>query len=360
MVKKQKATKKKILSHHRHTGRLIHKRHTSYPVLALMLLIVSAVLGYVTIQVKAADVSVNAVIYGPPPPSPAVILSPQQNEHFTATPITVSGTCPFGFYIKLFRNTVFSGSATCQPDGTFSLQTDLFAGRNDLAARIYNLGNQEGPAPTIVTVYYDVPEPVTPPTTPSNPATPSTPPPSQPHVDQPFFITTDYFFKAANEGDEIVWDFGIVGGQKEYNAEIDWGDGNSSSIKEINTDQFTAKHIYQKGKSPREYYTVTITLTDAEDKTTTLEVFVILNSQLDTAEAGSGAGTGLPGSSPNGTTSTTVNKPLEALKKAITVAVPTVVLTSLLTTSFWIGEWKAASMAGKHLPIRKIIFHKWR
>src|SRR5690606_30078196 len=130
-----------------------------------------------------------------------VILSPEQDDRFTDSTVPVSGTCEAGYYVKLYRNDIFSGAAICTDGGTFSITTDLFAGRNDLQARTFNIADHEGPASAIVTVYYDIPgtDP------PDGGPDPGTPPPTyqpggRPDPDTPFYLATEYFFKAAYSG----------------------------------------------------------------------------------------------------------------------------------------------------------------
>ncbi len=80
----------------------------------------------------------------------------------------VSGTCPPSSYVKLNRNGSFSGVGTCSGN-TFQIQTDLSGGANALTAQVYNLTDNEGPAGSSITVYYDEttvePSPPTPPPT---------------------------------------------------------------------------------------------------------------------------------------------------------------------------------------------------
>src|SRR5690606_8172348 len=135
---------------------------------------------------QAEDVVVTAVVQaGSIPPAAPVILSPPGESVLTTVPVPVSGTCPPGFIIKLFRNDVFSGSALCSAEGTFLISTDLLVGKNVLVARVFNAANNEGPRSADHVLYYAPPGAVVPPST-SQPM-PQTP--DQTIEKDPFYIT---------------------------------------------------------------------------------------------------------------------------------------------------------------------------
>ncbi len=269
------------LTHRTHTGKKLHKSHTSYPLLGVLLLMVGMVLTTTTLSVRAADVTVTAVANGSPPIQAAVILSPEQNDRFTDSSVPVSGTCEAGYYVKLFRNEIFSGAALCTPGGTFSITTDLFAGRNDLRARTYNIADNEGPASAIVTVYYDTPDIESPgdgsTSKPSNPGSPGYQPGGRPDTQTPFYLATEYFFKAAYSGQKISWDFKIFGGNNPYTVYAVWGDGYSDVITDVTGDKFTVEHIYTTQKEDREFYTVTVRIVDSRGYSASLQLISIMN-----------------------------------------------------------------------------------
>ena len=68
-------------------------------------------------------------------------------------PVTVTGLCPDGLLVKLFKNNVFAGSVDCTK-GSYSLKIDLFTGQNDLVARVYDSLDQPGPDSSIVRVRF--------------------------------------------------------------------------------------------------------------------------------------------------------------------------------------------------------------
>lgn len=263
-------SKRLHLAHRSHTGRRLHKSHTSYPLLTALLLMVGVLLTAMTLQVRAADVTVTAVANGPAPIQPAVILSPENGARFTDSSIPVSGTCEPGYYVKLFRNGIFSGAAICTDGGTFSITTDLFVGRNDLEARTFNVADNEGPRSPKVTVYYDLPGAI--------PSPPGTYQPSgKPDAESPFYLNTEYFFKAAYTGQRLTWDFDIFGGEGPYTAYIVWGDGYSDVKPAINGKQFAIEHSYSSLKDKREYFSVTVRVQDARGHRASLQLIAIMN-----------------------------------------------------------------------------------
>ena len=226
-----------------------------------------------TLQVRAATVTVTAVANGNTSVQAAVILSPEQGDRFTSSSVPVSGTCEPGYYIKLYRNEIFSGATLCADGGTFSIITDLFMGRNDLQARTFNVADNEGPASSIVTVYYDSPT-----TEPESPAgTPSQPGGSSGPTNAPFYLSTEYFFKAAYSGQTIKWDFKVFGGQGPFTAYAAWGDGYSDVITGVEGDTFSFGHAYKTLKEQREYFSVTFRLIDARGRTASLQLVSIMN-----------------------------------------------------------------------------------
>lgn len=265
--------------HRTHTGRKLHKSHTSYPLLAALLLMVGVLLTATTLQVRAADVVVTAVANGPAPAQAAVILSPVNDDRFTDSSVPVSGTCDPGYYIKLFRNNIFSGAALCTAGGTFSIVTDLFLGRNDLQARTFNIADHEGPPSNVVTVYYDLPDSGGPtdPTDPTQPGTPPYQPGGKPDPSAPFYLATEYFFKAAYTGQKITWDFEVFGGKGPYTAYAVWGDGYSDRVPLTDGNKFTLNHTYNSPKEVREYYSLTVRVVDSQGFTASLQLIAIMN-----------------------------------------------------------------------------------
>jgi len=100
------------------------------------------------------SVGLEGEVPGSPPTTGATITVPGNGQTFSTTPITVAGICPKGLLVEIFKNNVFGGSTECTT-GSFSLQVDLFDGRNDLVARVFDSLNQSGPDSATVSVNYN-------------------------------------------------------------------------------------------------------------------------------------------------------------------------------------------------------------
>ena len=106
------------IAHSRHTGHITPHRTTSYPVLAMILLIVgvlmygwSGMVNAVQYGPESGHYVVRTSVKGTAPTTKPTIIKPNNGSHFTETPITVSGSCQVETYVVLYRNGVFSGVA---------------------------------------------------------------------------------------------------------------------------------------------------------------------------------------------------------------------------------------------------------
>jgi hypothetical protein len=322
-VKKQNHSAKRApyghLSHTSYTGKRLPKQHTSYPILIFLLLCLGVFMYGLSLTAQAANVSVTATADGPPPPGPAVITSPSENDRFSAVPITVKGTCPARFLVKLNRNNVFSGAALCATDNTFQIETDLFEGPNDLQARIFNAVDEEGPTSPAIRVYYDKPPaPVTPssPTPISNPVSEPSPPSK---ALPPLIIKADNLLKGYYIGDEINWPLDITGGNAPYALSIDWGDGNSSIFSRKQSGEFSIHHIYSMPGPKQDSYVIKLVATDVDGNKTYLQLMVIVHDKSNVAVA---------------TLGSTNKDGLSSLR----IFWPVYSVTLLMAVSFWLGQ----------------------
>ncbi len=292
--------RKPWLIHHRHTAKVAPHVHTSYPLLAMVVLMVGVLLFHTANPVNAAEVRVNGTNTGGPlPPQPAIILSPTEGTNFTYQTITVSGTCPSGHIVKLYRNDLFSGSALCSTDGTWSVITDLFPGWNKLKARVFNHAGKEGPQSNVVNVFFDT------------------------TMHDPFYLTTENFYRAAFFEQHAEWEFQIIGGREDFETDITWGDGYSGHVSKTPR-IFREKHAYAPGPAARNYYPIMITTTDRHGRKANLQVFTVVSA------------TNAPGT-------TTKLYILESLYddnwlKRMIAAWSTYGIILLMVISFWIGD----------------------
>lgn len=162
----------------------------------------------------------------PPPTQGATILVPSTGQTFTNTPITVSGTCPTGLLVKIYSNNVFIGATDCV-NGTFSLLVDLFQGRNDLVARVFDALDQAGPDSNIVTVNF-------------NDA-------AFAQFGTRMFLTSEYARRGANPGDLLTWPIILSGGTGPYAISVDWGDNKPEDLmSRSDVGTFNITHVYDQ------------------------------------------------------------------------------------------------------------------
>lgn len=233
-------------------------------------------------------------------------MSPANGQTFTTIPITVAGSCPTGLLIKVFSNNIFVGSAQCV-NGSYSLQIDLFAGRNDIVSRDYDALDQSGPDSNVVTVTFNDAQFALSGTRPT--------------------LTSDYAKLGADPGTELDWPIILSGGTGPYAVSTDWGDGTSATLQSVAfTGTITVKHTY----STAGIYNVVVKVTDANGASAFLQLVGVANgkvTQLDTT------GTG-------GTTTKT---------RTIILWWPAIVTIPLILFAFWLGRRHELYSIRKHL-----------
>lgn len=275
------------------------KKHLS--ALAIALLIVSGSPGVATAAISPADNPVSGssgiegTIPGPPPSQAATIGTPGNGQTFTTTPITVAGLCPKGLLVKVFSNNIFVGSVQCV-SGSFSLQTDLFSGRNDLVARVYDALGQSGPDSNIVTVTFN---------------------------DAQFArygtrvsLTSVYAKLGADPGQEMDWPVTLSGGVAPYAVSIDWGDGSGEDLMSRQAPgDFTMKHTYTNAG----VYKVVVKATDKNSTAAFLQLVGVGNGQIASSNNGNTSGNTI-------------------ITKTNVVWWPALVFLPLMAITFWLGR----------------------
>jgi len=216
-------------------------------------------------QQQSGSVGVEGTVPGAPPTQGATITVPSNGQVFNSIPINVAGLCPKVLLVEIFKNGVFAGSAQC-PNGSFALQIDLFDGRNDLVARVYDALNQAGPDSNTVTVTF-------------NSGTRA----AGPRVS----LLTEFAKRGANPGTPLTWPLTISGGKGPYAVSVDWGDKTPFDlISRANPGDFTIEHTYSQAGT----YKVTIKASDANGDSAFLQVVGIGNGPIQQAAAGQGGG----------------------------------------------------------------------
>lgn len=204
---------------------------------------------------QKGSVGVQGTISSPPPTQGASISVPRPGQAFTAIPIDVSGICPKGLLVKLFKNNVFSGSQQCDT-GSFSIKTDLFTGANELVARVYDALDQSGPDSNSVTVSFND---------------------SRQGAGSRVTLTSDYAKRGASPGQVLTWPIILSGGEGPYALSVDWGDGKAPDLKSVQfPGSFNIEHTYD---SPG-VYNVIVKVTDKNGFSAFLQVVGIANGAL--------------------------------------------------------------------------------
>ena len=295
------------LSHHRHSGRLRPHEYTSYGPLALLLIVVGLALTVCSVSAlthpapQSGSVGLSGTMPGKPPTTAAVITSPGSQQHFSASPVTITGTCPAGTLAEIFKNDIFAGSSVCTDKGTFSFDIDLLIGENTLVARVYDSLNQPGPDSKRVVIYYD--------------AVPAQADPLAPlsFGGGQLLLNTDAVFRGAFPDHDMVVPLTIVGGTAPYAVNMQWGDGSNKVVPRGDNQTFNTAHTYRKAG----VYQLTFQATDATGRVAFLTVAAIINGQPGIVNAAA-------------TTPSTTNK-LLLLWPLYTSALAVVI-------AFWLGE----------------------
>lgn len=244
----------------------MNKHKSVSGLLVTLCLVITAVYAAVLLQRASAQapppqnpqngaVGLQGKISAPPPTSGAVISLPRNGQGFTAVPIDVSGICPDGLLVKLFKNNVFSGSQQCT-NGSFSIRTDLFTGTNELIARVYDALDQAGPdSPTVTVSFND----------------------NRQGAGSRVTLTSNFAKRGANPGQTLTWPIILSGGEGPYAISTDWGDGKPPDLK---SQQFPGtldiSHVYD---SPG-VYNIIIKATDKNGNSAFLQIVGIANGAL--------------------------------------------------------------------------------
>ena len=249
-----------LISPNHHTGRRLPREHTAFNVLLLLTIAVGGLLLSVSRSAKAEQIAIYALVPGPPPQRPAVILSPQDGQHFNHNDISAVGTCQPSTLVKIFDDNVFVGAVICSASGQFSISLDLFPGQNQLRAETYNELNAPGPTRPAITVYYDLPGVAA--------------------GTSPLILTGDDLYKGYEVNQEISWTVSISGGQPPYALAIDWGDGQVEPLTQSQPGNITLHHTYkQAGPLDHNSYDVSIKAVDTANSRVQMQLVSIVSGR---------------------------------------------------------------------------------
>jgi hypothetical protein len=305
------------LSHHKHSGRVRPHEYTSYiPLFCLLLVVGLALIAFSVSSLSSAapgpeagSIGLSGDMPGPPPKVAATITSPKNGQRFSATPVEITGSCPNGTLVQIYKNDIFAGSSPCNTDGTYTIEVDLLIGQNVLIARVYDALNQPGPDSSPVTVFYDV-LPFQ-----GSGITPLSFGGSQ------MLLNTDAVFRGAFPERQLNVPIDIIGGTPPYAVEIQWGDSSNKVVPRNDNLTFTVGHTYKKPGN----YPITLQATDSQDRVAFLTVAAIVNGQPNVLPVAA-------------TDKTTMNKLL--------VLWPLYVGCAAMVLSFWLGERREKRILG--------------
>lgn len=251
---------------------------------------------------QSGSVGLTGSISAPPPTTGAVISIPTNGQAFDDVPITVTGTCPDGLLVKIFKNNVFGGSVQCE-DGSFSIQIDLFVGDNELIARVFDELDQPGPDSNVVNVTFRSDE-----------------------VGAPsrVTLTSNFAKRGAFPGEELEWPVILSGGTGPYAFSVNWGDGSEEDLfSESFPGTIDLSHVYE---SPG-IYNIVIKVVDTNGVAAFLQLVGVANGPLSQDDGGTGSGDGSDDGSGGVVTSRTR-----------IIWWPAALLVPFVVTTFWLGK----------------------
>lgn len=296
---------------------IIHRVKTEITKTLILTALISSVIllffsvGAVNAQsTQSGSTGLTGSISAPPPSEGPTITFPVDDTEVDDIPIVVQGLCPTDpadLLVKLFKNNVFSGSVQCV-DGSWSIQTDLFVGDNELIARVYDDLDQPGPDSNIVEVEYDAEE-----------------------IGAPVRVslTSNYAKRGAFPNETLTWPVQLSGGTGPYAFSVDWGDG---SEQDLFTESFPGtidlSHVY---KEPG-VYNIIVKVVDTNGSSAFLQLVGVANGPLsqdtDSGEAGSG-GDGAAAGGGGSTFST---------GKTRIIWWPAALVVPFAVSTFWLGR----------------------
>lgn len=245
-------------------------------------------------QAGSGASGLQGTLSAPPPTQAATISVPSNGQTFTTLPVTVSGLCPKGLLVKIFKNNVFAGSVECT-NGSYSLVIDLFTGQNELVARVYDALDQAGPDSNKVTVTFSD----------GRQGTTSRP-----------TLTTNFAKRGANPKQELIWPIVLTGGAGPYAVSVDWGDGKPPDLMSLAAPgPFDIKHVYD---TPG-VYNIIVKATDHNGASAFLQLVGVANGPLSQDQQDQ-------------------DEQEEAGKRTVILWQPAAALLPVLLVVFWLGR----------------------
>ncbi len=259
------------LRHHKHTGKLLAHKHTSYRVLFLLMLAPIFMMALVGQLAQASDYMVTATVPASMPSGAPTITTPADGSTIKIADIEISGTCPVidpAIIITIYDGTTFIGSGQCSVDGTFSVPVSLSVGTHTIVATVVTFTGQTGASSQPVTVIRSQTA------TPSAPSTPVAKSYTTPSIDLLagllYIVTPDKYVTIKSDGGAI-WRGSFAGGTTPYTVRVEWGDGQTDTHTVADQKEQAFSHTYQH----KQVYDIVIRVTDASGGTTTLHIIAL-------------------------------------------------------------------------------------
>ena len=127
--------------------------------------------------------------------------------------------------IKVFSNNIFIGAAQCV-NGSYSIESDVFGGDNELVARIFDALDQEGPESNKVRITFQDSQFAA--------------------FGQRVSLSSGVAKLGAPVGSPLTWQIILSGGTGPYAISVDWGDGSGADLKSVSfVGPFELSHTYK-------------------------------------------------------------------------------------------------------------------
>lgn len=244
----------------------MHHRHTSYPVLIALILIVGVLVGLTGRIARADDLLVTATVPAPIPTGAPAFTSPTDGSTTSDPTVAFGGTCPVitpAVIIALYEGTTLLGSGICESDGTFHITASLAPGSHAIIATVVTITNDTGQSSAPLHITYAPPSQPLTPTTPTTSATPAGPSASHHPIPEagtvaPLEIVSDPPFITFDAKLSTTWRVSFRGGVIPYTVIVAWGDGHIDNYPIDSPDFQALTHTYTHNR----LYTVTVTMRD--------------------------------------------------------------------------------------------------
>lgn len=242
------------LRHHKHSGKILHHRHTSYRVLFLLMLTPIAMMALVGQLAGASDYIVSASVPATIPKIAPVITSPKDGFTTTNGQVRVSGTCPLGHVagvVAIYEEKRLLGAAPCTVNGTFSVSVTLSYGAHVLIATVISITKDVGMSSQPLSVIRKHPFSIM-----TNLSI--SPPPIVISAKDPFIVI--------GPDSKTIWSGSFKGGVPPYDVSVDWGDGTVDKHYVADISEQSFAHAYPSQQA----YTIVIRAEDANHDSATL------------------------------------------------------------------------------------------